>query len=231
MGKQGFFIGVATTLFLASGCDHSVLSVHAVGHPTTARAENKEAAALVLAVNASNGPVTELTMDNFQAKAGPVAAFGCEVEITRMVSNFPGRYLLDIVPITSNPDCVWKSGRYVIAVHVSTDTMAGTGVTGLRIPGPGGTAACASSVCDDAIEVRGGPQEVAAGLAGTSVISCEEGSTAVAGGYGSDERMFNISRSAPGTGEGGRSAWFVTFKNTGTATATLSTYAVCVKSS
>ncbi|MGI9324808.1 MAG: hypothetical protein ACR2PZ_06280 [Pseudomonadales bacterium] len=212
--------------------DHTGLSVHAVGHPTVARSENKEAASLVLAVNSSNGPVTDLTMDNFQPKAGPVAAFGCEVELTRVVSNFPGRYLLDVVPITSNPDCEWKSGRYVIAVHVSTASMAGTGVTDLTIPAAGadGIAACANSVCDEAIDVQGGPGEVAAGFAGTSVVSCQEGARAIGGGYGSDSRDFNISRSSPGTGEGGRSAWIVTFKNNGQTAATLSTYAVCVKS-
>lgn len=118
---------------LLAGCATTGLRIHAEGHPTTARAGTTDEAALVLAVNSDGGPVVGLGAGNFQTHAGPVAAGGCYVEITRVVSNLDGRYLLDIVPITSNPTCEWKAGRYVIAVLVTDGAASGVGVTDLTI--------------------------------------------------------------------------------------------------
>jgi hypothetical protein len=108
--------------------------MQAVGHAGLARPGNRETASLVLAVNSARGPVSGLDLSHFRAKAGPVAPYGCEVEITRAVSFFPGRYLLDIVPFRANSACQWKSGRYVIAVLATNGTYSGVCVTDLSIP-------------------------------------------------------------------------------------------------
>lgn len=108
--------------------------VQAVGSARLAKAGNKEPATVVLAVNSSEGPVTGLGQSAFRAKAGPVAPGGCEVEITRAISGFPGRYLLDLIPYSSNPACIWRAGHYTIAVLVSNGRRSGVGVTDLAIP-------------------------------------------------------------------------------------------------
>jgi hypothetical protein len=77
--------------------------VQVVGHARIARHQGKEPASLVVAVNSSSGPVTGLRSENFRVHAGPVAPGGCLVDVTRVVSNFPGRYLLDIVPFYRQP--------------------------------------------------------------------------------------------------------------------------------
>jgi hypothetical protein len=108
--------------------------VQAVGSARLAKAGNKEPATVVLAVNSSEGPVTGLAQSAFRATAAPVAPFGCEVEITRVISGFPGRYLVDLIPSSSNPACVWRSGRYTIAVLVSNGRRSGVGAADLVIP-------------------------------------------------------------------------------------------------
>jgi subtilisin family serine protease len=108
--------------------------VDAVGSARLAKAGNKEPGSIVVAVNASEGPVNGLALGAFRAKAGPVAPGGCEVEITRVVSGFPGRYLLDVIPYSSNPACIWRSGRYTVAVLASHGRRSGVGVTDLVIP-------------------------------------------------------------------------------------------------
>jgi subtilisin family serine protease len=111
-----------------------VYHVQAVGSARLAKAGNKEPASIVVAANGPEGPVTGLALGDFRAKAGPVASFGCEVELTRVVSGFPGRYLLDVIPISSNPACIWRAGRYTVAVLVSHGRRSGVGVTDLEIP-------------------------------------------------------------------------------------------------
>jgi subtilisin family serine protease len=108
--------------------------VQAVGSARLAKAGNKEPASIVVATNGPEGPVTGLALGDFRAKAGPVAPGGCEVEITRVVSGFAGRYLLDVIPYSSNPACIWRAGRYTVAVLVSHGRRSGVGVTDLEIP-------------------------------------------------------------------------------------------------
>jgi subtilisin family serine protease len=138
--------------------------IHAVGHPRLARPGNRESASLVVAVNYWRGPVTGLDASHFRVHAGPVAAGGCQVEITRVVSNFPGRYLLDVVPYTSNPACQWRAGRYVVAVLVTRGTYAGVGVTDFTVASVG-----------DFVQVRRDTSTISGGFAGISLMPCRAG--------------------------------------------------------
>jgi len=197
--------------------------LHAVGHPRLARDGNREAASVVAAVNSARGPVIGLDRSHFRATANPVAPYGCEVEITRVVSFFPGRYLLDLVPITTNPACGWKGGRYVIAVLATHGTYSGVGVTDLTIPGTA-----------DAVQISRSSDTIPAGVGGTTIMSCPGGYRAIAGGYdfadpSVSNPQFAIRGSAPGTRIDGTPAWFITFRNTGTQSTRLSTVVVCLR--
>lgn len=114
-----------------AGC--ATTSIHAVGHQRLADPGDKEEVSLVIAVTKGGDPVTGLGMGNFDTRANPVPPGGCFVTITRVVSGLPGVYLLDIVPFTDNPACVWKKGRYVIGISVSAGSSSGAAVTELVI--------------------------------------------------------------------------------------------------
>ena len=212
--------------------DSTVYHIEAVGHPTIARHGNKEGAAVVLAVNSSQGPVTGLVQNNFQVKAGPVAAGGCDVELKRVVSYFPGRYLLEIVPYTANPACIWKKGRYVIAVLISKGNSSGVGVTELDIPGE--SLACADELCSGSIEVVRSSGPIAPGVSGVTITRCPTGYRAVGGGFSFNDPnvsnpSFRINQNEAGTASGGASAWLVGFKNTGSQQTNMATSVICLK--
>jgi len=228
-GKLVFLIALAS--LAVQGCG---LTLHAVGTPVLARDGNREPAAVVLAVNGINGPVEGLDEGNFQVVAGPVGAGGCLVEISRVLNNFPGRYVIELVPIASNAACVWRTGRYGIAVHAQSGSRQGTGVAAIDIAEDAQIAGCSQTVCEDAIDIKSSSQPVGAGLAGVTTMSCDQGYAALAGGYAFDNPndanpRFRISRSAPATGQNGRKQWWIKFANIGTSSATLSTYVICVK--
>jgi hypothetical protein len=109
------------------------LHISAVANERLADAGDTEEAALIVAVTADDGVVTDLTMDNFRASAHIVAPGGCEVTITRVVSTLPGVYLLDIVPFVDNPDCHWLRGNYSLGVLVTYGDASGAGVAELLI--------------------------------------------------------------------------------------------------
>ena len=86
-------------------------------------------------MNSSRGPVTGLSIENFKTATSPVPPGGCNVEITRVVSVLPGRYMLDIVPFRNNSSCKWLLGLYSISILVTNGTYSGAGVTNLEIKG------------------------------------------------------------------------------------------------
>lgn len=132
MNKIKMITPILAVLFMV-GCAHTAYHVQMVGHDAQAESGNTKVAALVLAVNDANGPVTGLTIKNFTPATSPVPAFGCNVTITRVVSSLSGRYLLDVVPFKANPKCKWLKGDYAISILAQKDKMAGNGVTILTI--------------------------------------------------------------------------------------------------
>jgi hypothetical protein len=197
--------------------------VHGVGHPRLARPGNRESATIVVAVNSSRGPVTGLDISHFRAHANPVAAGGCQVEITRVVSNFPGRYQLDVVPFISNPACQWRSGRYVVAVLVTRGTYSGVGVTDFAVASAG-----------DAVQISRSSDTIAGGVGGTTVIACPTGYRAVSGGFsfqhtGGNTPRFLIHESQPGTNASGASSWFIGFRNLDNQATSFGTLVVCLR--
>lgn len=231
MKTRTVVISAALTALALQGC---ALRLDAIGAANLAADGNRQPAAVVVAVNAFGGPVEGLTDSNFQVTAAPLGAGGCQVEITRVVNAFPGRYVIEIAPLTSNAACVWRTGRYGIAVLAQSGSRRGTGVAALDISADGQVAACSDALCSDAIRIKSSSSPVNPGLSGTTLISCDQGYEAVAGGYAFDDPNasnpnFRISRSAPGTGSSGQKQWWVTFANIGPTAANLSTYVVCVK--
>ena len=232
---NGRLLLLAVLIFFISGCS-TALMIHAEGHAKTARSENKEAASIIVAVNDTKGPVTGLNINNFKTIAQPVAASGCFVDITRAVNIMPGSYMLDIIPIESNPTCVWKTGKYIISVLVNKDSKSGVGVTDLEITQDGSIASsCASKICDDAIVIKSSPSVVNEGLSAIALLPCDEGYKAVAGGYRFDNpsypnSSFKITRDAPGSMGDGRTAWIIHYVNTGPR-AEITFFTTCVKTS
>jgi hypothetical protein len=142
LGKALWIIGVTVLIGLLTisltvrasqvGSD-AALHVDAIAHETLADAGDTEAAALVVAVTSDEGVLRDLSIDNFVARAILVPPGGCQVTITDVTSQFPGTYLLAIVPFAANPDCPWLRGRYALGVFVTSEDASGAGVAELLI--------------------------------------------------------------------------------------------------
>jgi hypothetical protein len=109
------------------------LAVDIVANQRTARNGSTDPASLLIAVNDPYGPVYGLNATNFQVSTVYVAPGGCTVQMVGAAEVASGLYRMDIVPITSNPNCKWLMGHYALGVTVSNNTGSGTGVVDLYI--------------------------------------------------------------------------------------------------
>ena len=112
------------------------LHMDVVATEAIAGAGNKLEARVAVSVNSAGGPVTGLTLADFTARAIQVAPGGCDVTLIGMSAPFLGTYVLDIVPLTSSPTCVWLQGKYVIAVRATTPLGQVVGVALLEVDIP-----------------------------------------------------------------------------------------------
>lgn len=109
------------------------LQISAVGTEKLADAGDTDEAALVVAVNSSTGPVTGLTISDFNLITHTVPPGGCLVSLTNVTEKQAGAYTLDVVPSTGNPACLWLKGRYTISILATTPQGQVVGVTELLV--------------------------------------------------------------------------------------------------
>lgn len=141
-GKALIFIGIiiVSGLFVtslttrASQVDsEAALHIDAVTQQRLAEPGGTAEAGLVVAVTSDTGVVRDLTIDNFQSRAILVPPGGCQVTVKNVTSQFPGTYLLDIVPFAADPNCPWLKGKYSLGVFVVNEDASGVSVAELIV--------------------------------------------------------------------------------------------------
>ena len=107
---------IGATFAPASGDIH----IQAVAHERQADAGGKGEAGIIVGLYTGASPVKGLLSGSFKVADHIVPAGGCGVEKKSVKEMANGVYKIIVAPPPGNPAAVWKRGRYVISVTVSS---------------------------------------------------------------------------------------------------------------
>lgn len=109
------------------------LHIQAVAHERLADAGGKGEASVVVGLYTDASPVKGLLLGSFSVKAVVVPAGGAEVKKTSLNEMSPGVYRIDLVPTTDDPAAVWKKGRYVLSITLTSPQGPAVAITELLV--------------------------------------------------------------------------------------------------
>ncbi len=127
--------GVSANLLIGFGYAPAggTLHIQAVAHERLADAGGKGEASVVVGLYTDASPVKGLLSGSFSVKAVVVPAGGFEIKKTNVTEVSSGVYRIDVVPTTDNPSAVWKKGRYVLSVTLTSAQGPAVAVTELLV--------------------------------------------------------------------------------------------------
>ncbi len=109
------------------------LIIQAVGHEGLADDGNKLEATLVVAIYNAAGPITRMAGGSFSVQTVATPAGGYAVKKASVVEVGSGVYQIKITPDTEDRNAVWKRGRYVLAVTLTSPNGSGTALGQLSV--------------------------------------------------------------------------------------------------
>ena len=111
--------------------EHLVIQV--VGHEGLADDVNKLEATLGVAIYNAAGPITRMAGGSFTVQTVATPAGGYAVKKASVIEVGSGVYQIRLTPDTDDRNAVWKRGRYVVSLTLTSPNGSGTALGQLSV--------------------------------------------------------------------------------------------------
>lgn len=109
------------------------LIIQAVGHEGLADDGGKLEVTLVVAIYAAAGPITNMAGGSFSIQTAATPAGDYAAKKATVVKVGLGAYQIKLTPDTEDRNAVWKRGRYLLSVTLTSRNASGTALAQLSV--------------------------------------------------------------------------------------------------